>query len=414
MPNMYGGNIGFGPYGAEQSEALRKQRLSEMLMKQGMQPIQPQQGGRFAVPISPLQGLAQVGTAAAGGMLGRKADEQAAGIAQKQQAERAQALSRALQQAQGSPQPDASMGGGPAMPADPVGAMGTLAQSQDPTTMQMGAPAINMQQQQMRQQQEQAFRAQQAQQAQQDRSSRESASRQQQEDMARLTASLRATGDRPYFQFLDTPQGIARANARTGEVGIAQVGGQPIMKSASDPDLQGQIAGSKKAAQEGAEAQTQAAVNLPQTIAKGEMAVKQIDDLLKHPGFSSTVGFTMMPGMRFVEGSNQADFMARLDQLKGGAFLQAFETLKGGGQITEIEGRKATDAITRMNKSQSEKEFKSAAEEFKSIIQAGVERAKIKASGGSFGRRANDNAPAPGTVMQGYRFKGGNPADRSN
>ena len=148
MPNMYGGNIGFGPYGAEQSEALRKQRFAEMLMKQGMQAPQPQQGGRFAVPISPLQGLAQVATGYAGGALQKQAGQQASDIAQRQQAERAQALARALQQAQGSPQPDASMGGGPAMPADPVGAMGTLAQSQDPTTMQMGAPAVQMAQKQ--------------------------------------------------------------------------------------------------------------------------------------------------------------------------------------------------------------------------------------------------------------------------
>jgi hypothetical protein len=117
-------------------------------------------------------------------------------------------------------------------------------------------------------------------------------------------------------------------------------------------------------------------------VAKAEQTIKQIDDLLAHPGFESSVGMTMMPGMRFIEGTKEADFMGRLDQLKGGAFLQAFETLKGGGQITEVEGKKATDAITRMNKSQSEREFKTAAKEFQDVIRAGVERAKIKAARG--------------------------------
>ena len=218
MPNPYGGNIGFGPYGAEQSQALRKQRIAEMLMKQGMQAPQAQQGGRFAVPISPLQSMAQVLSAGAGGIMDKQAGEQASGIAQKQQAERAQALARALQQAQGSPQPDASMGGGPAMPADPVGAMGTLAQSQDPSVMQMGAPAINMQQQQMRQQQEQAFRTQQADAERAAREQRETserawreqqaaAARKQQEDMARLTSSLRPQPQQRQQQIIQTQNG---------------------------------------------------------------------------------------------------------------------------------------------------------------------------------------------------------------
>ena len=146
--DMFPGNFGSGPYSAEQSQALRKQRLAEMLMQQGMRAPQAQQGGRFAVPISPLQSLAQIGSAAAGGMLGKQAGEQASGIAQKQQADRGAVLSEAIKRAIGSPQPAPELGGGPAMPADPVGAMGTLAQSQDPMTMQMGAPAVQMAQKQ--------------------------------------------------------------------------------------------------------------------------------------------------------------------------------------------------------------------------------------------------------------------------
>jgi hypothetical protein len=80
-------------------------------------------------------------------------------------------------------------------------------------------------------------------------------------------------------------------------------------------------------------------------------------------------------GAGFIPGTDVSDFNARLDQLRGGAFLEAFQTLKGGGQITEVEGKKATDAITRMRSSQSEDEFKAAALEFKAILQRGVDRA---------------------------------------
>jgi len=56
--------------------------------------------------------------------------------------------------------------------------------------------------------------------------------------------------------------------------------------------------------------------------------------------------------------------------------LQAYETLKGGGHITEVEGKKATDAIARMDASGTEKEFINAAREFQAAIRAGVARAR--------------------------------------
>ena len=59
--------------------------------------------------------------------------------------------------------------------------------------------------------------------------------------------------------------------------------------------------------------------------------------------------------------------------------MQAYETLKGTGQITEIEGKKATAAITRMNLAQNEKEFIAAAREFQSAIRTGVKNARAKA-----------------------------------
>ncbi len=64
-----------------------------------------------------------------------------------------------------------------------------------------------------------------------------------------------------------------------------------------------------------------------------------------------------------------------LNQSKGGAFLEAFKALKGGGQITEIEGKKATDAIARMDRSQSKAEFDKALSDYEGVIKLGVDRA---------------------------------------
>ena len=76
---------------------------------------------------------------------------------------------------------------------------------------------------------------------------------------------------------------------------------------------------------------------------------------------------------------NKSGFINRLDQLKGGAFLEAFNTLKGGGQITEVEGKKATDAIARMDNATSESEFKAAVKDYQDVIRKGMNRARMKA-----------------------------------
>lgn len=141
--------------------------------------------------------------------------------------------------------------------------------------------------------------------------------------------------------------------------------------------------------------QATAAVNLPQTIAQAEQSIKLVDDLINDPAMKNVVGMPeSISGLtsKFgapIAGSPEAGFIAKLDQLGGQQFLQAFETLKGGGQITEIEGKKATDAISRLMKTgQSEAEYRKAAEEFKSIIRAGINRAKMKAgqsAGGATG-----------------------------
>ena len=61
--------------------------------------------------------------------------------------------------------------------------------------------------------------------------------------------------------------------------------------------------------------------------------------------------------------------------------MEAYKTLKGGGQITEIEGKKATAAMTRMDTSQSEAEFVKAAREFQEIIRGAVARVGAQAAG---------------------------------
>jgi hypothetical protein len=79
-------------------------------------------------------------------------------------------------------------------------------------------------------------------------------------------------------------------------------------------------------------------------------------------------------------GTDEAGFSARLNQIGGQQFLQAFESLKGGGQITEMEGKKATNAMSRlMDTGQSETSYRQAAQELTDVIKRSVDRARTAA-----------------------------------
>lgn len=109
------------------------------------------------------------------------------------------------------------------------------------------------------------------------------------------------------------------------------------------------------------------------SAAANQVAV--IDKALSHPGLETSVGLSGKVDPRnYVPGTDAADFRAVLDQIGGSAFLQAFESLKGGGQITEVEGKKATDAIARLSRDQSDKEFKQSLNDLRQVMTAGYKR----------------------------------------
>jgi hypothetical protein len=101
-----------------------------------------------------------------------------------------------------------------------------------------------------------------------------------------------------------------------------------------------------------------------------------LDKVRAHPGFSGRVGwqgsFPSLPG------TQGADFDVLLDQIKGKQFMQAYQTLKGGGSITDMEGQKATDALARLNRRQSEKGFLQALDEYQGIVRTAAQRAAEK------------------------------------
>lgn len=101
-----------------------------------------------------------------------------------------------------------------------------------------------------------------------------------------------------------------------------------------------------------------------------------LEQIKSHPGRGWATGATSM--LPIAPGSEAENFKTLLEQVQGQQFMRAYQTLKGGGQITEIEGKKATDAMARMNRRQSEKAFLEGVSEFQQIVREGARRARTK------------------------------------
>lgn len=167
------------------------------------------------------------------------------------------------------------------------------------------------------------------------------------------------------------------------------------------PDLKAAQAAATTGATIKAKEEAEAKSTLPQYMADAEEQIQLIDEMLSHPGLGYAVGKTSV--MPIVPGTDAKDFVARLDQLKGKQFMEAYKTLKGGGQITEVEGKKATEALARMDRGTSEREFKKASRDFQKIIIKGLERAKMKAKYG-VNKRTTPGEVTPKKPMKSYYF----------
>lgn len=414
----------FQPGFDEQTESqnIERQRQYAQLLRQ--QSEQSPQGsmvsGRYVAP-SITQGLAQLLKAYQGGKGMREADSRQKALAEAVRGRTTQEMSEFTKRLAGTPaqatgqtyQTGANeMGDEAAAVPQWQGAQGPdmksayafAANAQTPALQQVGlrglaempqieARAADRQEDRsFRSSEREAVAAQRAQEMQQSHALRmqqmeaQNASRQQmaeeqrafQIEMRKLQQSSGASAQ-PYFQPVQTANGVMAFNARTGRVeAVIGADGKPVVGAAADPTLQGAIAGAKTGATTEAKARTEARLEAPQAVAQAEEAVKLVDDLLKAPGFKQAVGGSRILGIQKIPGTDAKDFDVRLDQLKGKQFLQAFESLKGGGAITEVEGKKATDAIARMDAASSEKEFEAAAREFQGVIRQGAERAKAK------------------------------------
>ena len=138
----------------------------------------------------------------------------------------------------------------------------------------------------------------------------------------------------------------------------------------------------------------EAAATAPMAEDKTQAAVSLIDSIITDKALPGITG--MFQGRLPPMTQAGTNLNAKIDQLAGQAFLEAFNTLRGGGQITEIEGRKATDAMARLNRAQSPEAYIQALNDMKDVLLSGMARRQQKAMMGPSGGIGGPQPP-PGT-----------------
>lgn len=170
---------------------------------------------------------------------------------------------------------------------------------------------------------------------------------------------------------LTPSKGVGEVDTGLGTEIIDKATGQTVRTINKD------VAGAASLKEQG-EAQGKAILDLPRQIDNATLALKTIQDIRNHPGKKYGVGAAgVLPG---IPGTQQRGFVNLVDQAKGQAFLQAFNSLRGGGQITEVEGSKATQALARLDRAQTQEDFDKALNDVEQIVNMGLTRAQHSAS----------------------------------
>ena len=142
---------------------------------------------------------------------------------------------------------------------------------------------------------------------------------------------------------------------------------------AAEKAFDNEQAGAKKRAEAEGTGAGKNTVKLRETIEGLNALVAKSNQLIQimyyHGGMAGATGqlgrvtdLALLPGTP--EGKSPREFATLHNQLAGTIFLSAFEKLKGGGQITEIEGEKATQAASNVDRKLQPVEYRKALERF--------------------------------------------------
>lgn len=151
-----------------------------------------------------------------------------------------------------------------------------------------------------------------------------------------------------------------------------------------------------------------------EAAAATDIAMDSLKTLMNHPGLSKGTGSVFAPIARNIPGTDAKGFAAQLEQFKSQTFLPAVQQMKGMGQLSNAEGAALQKAVGNLDPDMPTAEFQRQAAKIMAQMRAYRQRkfGDLPATtwGGS-APAANSAAPKPGTVKNGYLFRGGDPAD---
>lgn len=154
------------------------------------------------------------------------------------------------------------------------------------------------------------------------------------------------------------------------------------------------IAG-KESLEEQGKAKGQAIVNLPGVEVRAEMMNKALDAV--EEAIRAAPRMTGYTGNLPNVTPTARDAQAKIDQVQGKVFLQAFDALRGAGAITEAEGARATASLSRLQTTTvGTPQYFAAIADVRREINALVELSRKKAGGGA-AAQGGPKATAPGT-----------------
>ena len=133
-------------------------------------------------------------------------------------------------------------------------------------------------------------------------------------------------------------------------------------------------------------------------VASFDTMLGTLDRLGGHAGLSRSVGIVGALPTR--PGSESANFQAELNTFQSQAFLPMVAQLKGMGALSDAEGKKLTAAVGALDPKMGEVAFRASVDRITADMQAA--------------RNRMIGIPKTGSVRDGYRFKGGNPADQNS
>lgn len=312
----------------------QQQILAEQLRRyQGQSQFQAPQGrmvGRVYVAPNPLEYLA-AGLRSAGGMAGESMSanqlKELAAERQKVQQNDMQSFVKALRGTpeqtiqpatpnddEGNPMPTATI---PAQPGSPEAAYGVLAGSAIPQLRQMGTQGLTqLPEIEARRAEREADRL-----ARQQMLQQQIQARQEQAELQRqFQKELKAMGGasaQPYFQPVQTAQGVMAFNARTGRMEPVQINGQGVIGAQYDPALQGQLTASKESAKSGVEI----GVEKQKAVKKADQMIAQLnqaEELLKQKPTASGIGAVIDTAARAVGATSKgAQTAGQIEALSG-------------------------------------------------------------------------------------------------